>query len=159
MKFIIRFLYVLTRVVLLLLSFAFLSFYLVTLSGLREKVTPVVESATRYLPALLVPVTVLMLVILMLRYIAKKRDEAVSFGDILAGTLAVAGQIGVIAMYRSQGHEVLNSSLLSNIPNVTMLADKAAPLGMVGVSILQFVVFILYWVADPDKRKLKSKHS
>lgn len=153
MKVFIRFLSKLTRTVLLLLSFTFFSFYLVTQPGGREKMTPIVESATRYLPALLVPVLVLMLLILMLRYIAKKANEEVSFGDIFVGTLAIVGQIGVIAMYRAQGNEVLNSSLLANIPDVTMLAEKAAPMGMIGVSALQFVTFILYWVADPDKKK------
>ena len=157
MKILIRTLYNLNRLALLLLALAFLSFYLVTFPGLKDGVTPAVEYATRYLPALLVPVAVLMLVLLIFRYFAKKENEEIGIGDILAGILAVAGQIGVIALYRAQGNEVLNSSLLMNIPNVSTFAEKAAPLGILGVAALQMVTFVLYWVADPDKKPRAGK--
>lgn len=157
MKILIRFIYNLNRVALLLLTLAFLSFYMVTREALREQVTPVVEYSTQYLPILLVPVAVLMLVILVLRYAVKKENEKITIGDVLAGILAVVGQIAVIVLYRAQGNEVLNSSFLTNIPDVAALAEKAAPSGILGVVGLQFVTFILYWVSDPDKKKLAKK--
>ncbi|MDF1810586.1 MAG: hypothetical protein P1V20_00155 [Verrucomicrobiales bacterium] len=152
MKTIARFIYNLNRLALLLLALAFLSFYLVTKPELAETVSPVVTYATQYLPILLVPVAVAMIVVLLMRYVMKRREESINFGDILAGVLAIAGQIGVIALYRAQGSEVLNSSFLIKLPDVTALAEKAVPLGILGVAGLQLVTFFLYWVADPNKR-------
>ena len=159
MRSLIKIVYNLNRVALLLLALAFLSFYLVTRPSLAEKVTPVVEYATQYLPILLVPVAVAMVVLLLLRYMAKSRDEKITFGDILAGILAVIGQVGVIALYRAQGSEVLHSSFLTNLPDVTALAEKAAPLGILAVAGVQFVTFILYWVSDPDKKPGRRRRS
>lgn len=148
-----NFIYNLNRVALLLLAMAFLSFYLVTRPEMAETVSPVVTYATQYLPVLLVPVTIAMVVVLLLRYIMKKQKESINFGDILAGVLAIIGQIGVIALYRAQGSEVLNASFLNNIPDITALAEKAVPLGILGVAGLQLITFILYWVADPNVRR------
>ena len=148
----IRFLYNLNRLALLLLTAAFLSFYLVTLEDWRQRVEPLVEGATRYLPVLLVPCVIVMLGLLILRYLMKKENEKITFGDVLAGLLSVVGQIAVIALYRAQGNEVLNASLISNIPNVDLLSEKAAPASILGVAALQFVTSLLYWVSDPDKR-------
>ena len=153
MKTLANFIYNLNRLALLLLAFAFLSFYLVTMPQLVEYVSPVVTYATQYLPILLVPVTVAMVVVLLLRYILKKQNEKIGFGDVLAGVLAIVGQVGVIALYRAQGSEVLNASFLNNIPDITMLAEKAVPLGILGVAALQLITFVLYWVADPDPRR------
>lgn len=148
-----KFIYHINRLALLLLALAFLSFYLVTKPELVEAVSPVVTYATQYLPILLVPVSVAMVVVLLLRYIMKKRNEAIGFDDFLAGVLAIVGQFGVIALYRAQGSEVLHSNFLNNIPDVTLLAEKAVPFGILGVAALQLVTFILYWIADPDPRK------
>ncbi len=156
MKTLFRFAYQLNRLALFILALAFLSFYLVTFPDLAEKVTPVVESATQYLPILLVPVTIVMAVVLLFRYIGKKGHERITFGDVLAGLLALAGQIGVIALYRAQGSEVLHSSFLTNFPDVTALAAKAAPMGILAVAALQLVTFVLYCVADPDPRRVKA---
>ena len=144
--------YNVNRLALLLLALAFLSFYLVTKPALQEKVTPVVEYATQYLPILLVPVAITMVVVLILRYMVKNRRESITLGDIVAGILAVACQVGVIALYRAQGGEVLHSSFLTNIPDVTALAEKAVPLGILAVAGLQLVTFVLYWVADPNPK-------
>ena len=152
MRPLVQIVYNINRIALLLLALAFASFFLVTKPEFAEKVTPVVESATQYLPVLLVPVGVAMIVVLLLRYMVKNKNESITFGDILAGLLAIVGQVGVIALYRAQGSEVLHSSFLANIPDVTALAEKAAPLGILGVAGLQFVTFILYWVADPNKK-------
>lgn len=151
MKSLVQFVYNINRVTLLVLALGFVSFYLVTRPELAETVTPVVEYATRYLPVLLVPVTVAMVVLLFLRYLAKGRNERINLGDVIAGLIAVAGQITVIAMYRAQGSEVLNSSFLVNIPNIEALADKAVPLGILGVAVVQFATFLFYWVADPNR--------
>lgn len=156
MKTLFRLIYQVNRLVLFALGLAFLSFYLVTRPEMTEYATPVVEAATQYLPILLVPVTIAMGVVLLFRYIAKKRNEKVSFGDVFAGILALVGQLGVIAIYRAQGGEVLNSSFLTNMPNVTELATKAAPMGILAVVILQFVTFFLYWVADPNKKSISA---
>lgn len=151
MKSLVQFIYNINRVTLLVLALGFVSFYLVTRPELAETVTPVVEYATQYLPVLLVPVTIAMVVLLLLRYLAKGRNESINFGDVLAGLIAVAGQIAVIAMYRAQGSEVLNSSFLVNIPNIDALAEKAVPLGILGVAAVQFATFLFYWVADPNR--------
>lgn len=156
MRILANFIYNLNRLALLLLALAFLSFYLVTKPQMVDTVSPVVTYATQYLPILLVPVTIAMVVVLLLRYIMKRRNESINFGDILAGLLAIAGQIGVIALYRAQGSEVINASFLNNIPDITALAEKAVPLGILGVAALQLVTFILYWVADPNVRSKRA---
>jgi hypothetical protein len=152
MRKIAQLIYFLNRVLLLALSLGFLSFYLVSNPSLSEKVKPIVEAATQYLPILLVPVVIAMLIVLVLRYAVKNESETIGFGDVLAGLLALAGQIGVIALYRAQGAEVVNSGFLSNIPNVTAIAAKGASFGILGVAALQFLTFILYWIADPNKK-------
>ena len=129
----------------------FLSFYLVTRPEATEYVTPVVEYATQYLHMLLVPVAIAMVVLLLLRYLAKGRRENINAGDVFAGVLAVVGQIAVIALYQAQGAEVMHTSFLASIPNITTLAEKAVPLGILGVAAVQFVTFVLYWVADPNR--------
>ncbi len=153
MRKIAQLIYFLNRVLLLALSLAFLSFYLVSNPSLSEKVKPIVDYATKYLPILLVPVVIAMLIVLVIRYAVKNENETIGFGDILSGLLALACQIGVIALYRAQGAEVVNSNFLSNIPNVTTIAEKGASFGILGVAALQFVTFILYWIADPNKKR------
>lgn len=148
-----KFIYHINRLALLLLAVAFLSFYLVTRPELTETMTPVVTYATQYLPTVLVPVSVAMVVVLLLRFVMKKRNEAIGFDDFLAGILAIAGQFGVIALYRALGSEVLHANFLNNIPDISLLIEKAVPLGILGVAGLQLLTFVLYWIANPDPRR------
>jgi hypothetical protein len=147
----IRFAYNLVRLALLLLALAFLSFYLQAKQGM-EQLTPVVENATRYLPILLAPVSIAMAVLLLLRYMAKDRDEELGFEDFFAGVAALALQVVVIVLWRAQGNEVAGE-LVTNIPDLPALTEHATTVGTVGVAAVQFVAFILYVIAAPDRRE------
>jgi len=142
--------YNLVRLALLALALAFLSFYLVAKQGMTQ-LEPVVANATKYLPTLLVPVTIAMAVLLLLRYMSKDRDEALGFEDFFAGLLAIALQVVVLILWRAQGNEVVGE-LMTNIPDVPELTKHASTVGTVGVAAIQFVVFVLYVIAAPDKK-------
>jgi hypothetical protein len=145
--------YNLVRLALLALALAFLSFYLYTVQGV-EQLEPVVEHATKYLPVLLVPVTIAMAVLLLLRYMAKGRDEVLGFVDFFAGVAALALQIVVLLLWRAQGNDV-SGELVTNIPDVPELTQHASTIGTLGVAVIQFVAFVLYVIAAPDKREHK----
>ena len=153
MKSLVRLLFNLNRIALLLLALAFLSFYLVTFDSIKDALAPVIKYSTAYLPVLLVPVTLAMVVLLLLRYISSGEDEKISFGDILSGVIALALQVAVIAVFRVQGNDVAGDSFLANIPNIDTLAVKAAPYGMIGLAVLQFLAFLFYWFADPHPKE------
>ena len=142
--------YNLVRLALLALALAFLSFFLVAKQGMTQ-LEPVVTNATKYLPTLLVPVTIAMAVLLLLRYMGKDRDEALGFEDFFAGLAAIALQVVVLILWRAQGNEVVGE-LMTNIPDVPQLTEHASTVGTVGVAAIQFVVFVLYVIAAPDKR-------
>lgn len=142
--------YNLVRIALLALSFAFLSFYLLSKQGV-DALQPVVDNATKYLPVILVPVTIAMAVLLLLRYIGKDKDEELGFEDFIAGVVALVLQVVVIALWRAQGNEVAGE-LATNIPDVEILTQQAGTLGTLGVAIIQFVAFVFYVIAAPDKR-------
>lgn len=143
--------YNLVRLALLALALAFLSFYLHAKQGI-EQLEPVVTHATKYLPVLLVPVTIAMAVLLVLRYMTKDRDEVLGFEDFFAGVAALAVQVVVLIMWRAQGNEV-SGELITNIPDVPQLTQHASTIGTIGVAVLQFVAFVLYVIAAPDKRE------
>lgn len=142
--------YNLVRLALLALALAFLSFFLVAKQGMTQ-LELVVTNATKYLPTLLVPVTIAMAVLLLLRYMGKDRDEALGFEDFFAGLAAIALQVVVLILWRAQGNEVVGE-LMTNIPDVPQLTEHASTVGTVGVAAIQFVVFVLYVIAAPDKR-------
>ena len=142
--------YNLVRLALLALALAFLSVFLVAKQGMTQ-LEPVVTNATKYLPTLLVPVTIAMAVLLLLRYMGKDRDEALGFEDFFAGLAAIALQVVVLILWRAQGNEVVGE-LMTNIPDVPQLTEHASTVGTVGVAAIQFVVFVLYVIAAPDKR-------
>ncbi len=155
MTLIAKVLYNLNRLALLLLVVAFLSFFLLTFEGM-EFLKPVAEYATKYLPMLLIPVTIAMVVVLLLRYLAKGKDEKLAFGDLLAGIIAIIMQIATLSLYRLQGGEIAGS-LVTNIPDIQVLIEQAylehtASYGMLGVAALQFLAFGFYWFADPDPK-------
>jgi hypothetical protein len=145
--------YNLVRLALLALALAFLSFYLHAKQGM-EQLEPVVDNATKYLPVLLVPVTIAMAVLLILRYMAKDRDEELGFEDFFAGVAALALQVVVIIIWRAQGNEV-SGEIVTNIPDVPQLTQHASTIGTLGVAVIQFVAFVLYVIAAPDKREHK----
>lgn len=145
--------YNLVRLALLALALAFLSFYLHAKQGM-EQLAPVVDHATKYLPALLVPVTIAMAVLLVLRYMGKSRDEALGFEDFFAGLAALALQVVVLLLWQAQGNEV-SGDLITNIPDVPELTQHATTIGTLGVAAIQFVTFVLYVIAAPDKRDHK----
>lgn len=147
MKPLIRLLYGLSRLALLLLGVAFLSFWLITQDvGFAKSVA---EYGTRYVPLLLLPVAGAMVVILILRWLLKSPDEKVGFGDFFAFLIAAGCQLGVILLYRAQGAE-LAGDFAMNIPKVEKIVELAEPAGMLGIAGLQFAAFFFYWVADPD---------
>jgi len=143
-----KLLYNLSRLALLLLAIAFASFYAITFEG-TEFLQPVVEHATRYLPVLLLPVTIAMAVLLLLRYLGKEPHEELGFNDFFAGLLAIALQTAIVVLWRAQGNE-LAGELATNIPDVPFLRENASLLGTLGLASLQFVAFVLYCIADPD---------
>ena len=143
--------YNIVRLVLLALSLTFLSFYLHAKQGMTV-LEPVVTYATRYLPVLLVPVTIAMAVLLLFRYMGKDKDEKLGFEDFFAGVLALVLQVAVIAIWRAQGNEVAGQ-LVTNIPDIPQLTKQATAIGTLGVAVLEFVVLVLYFIAAPDKRK------
>lgn len=145
-----KLLFNINRIVLLLLVVAFLSFFLLTFEGM-DFIKPVADYATKYLPLLLIPVLIAMVVVLLLRYLAKGKDEKLAIGDFLAGLIAVVMQVATLIVYRAQGHEIAGS-LAANIPNVDILVEQAQPYGMLGVAALQFLAFGFYWFADPDPK-------
>ncbi|MEZ6015938.1 MAG: hypothetical protein R3F49_12540 [Planctomycetota bacterium] len=147
----INFAYNLVRLALLALALAFLSFYLFAKQGMQQ-LEPVVTNATQYLPVLLVPVTIAMAVLLLLRYMGKDRDEALGFEDFFAGVAAIALQVVVIVLWRAQGNTV-SGELVTNIPDIPELTQHATSIGTVGVAVIEFVVFVLYVIAAPDKRE------
>lgn len=155
MQAIAKLLFNLNRVFLLLLSLAFLSFTLIKIEALRG-LADITKYSTAYLPILLIPATIAILVVLVLRYLTKSSSEKVNFGDFLAGGLALVLQLAVIILYRNQGNDVVGSSFLTNIPNTQALVEKAAPLGMALIAGLQFAAFFFFWVADPNPRKTKA---
>ncbi len=114
-----RFLYNLSRLALLVLTLAFLSFFLITLDGM-DSIQPVVDYATKYLPALLIPVLIAMAVLLLLRWMGKDKDEEVGFTDFFAAVLAIVFQVATIIVWRAQGNDIAGS-LASNIPDVKVL--------------------------------------
>ena len=145
--------YNLVRLALLALALAFLSYYLHAKQGM-EQLEPVVDNATKYLPVLLVPVTIAMAVLLLLRYMGKDRDEALGFEDFFAGVAALALQVVVLIVWRAQGNEV-SGDLVTNIPDVPELTQHASTIGTLGLAAIQFVAFVLYVIAAPDKREHK----
>lgn len=147
----IDFAYNFVRLTLLALAVAFLSFFLHAKQGM-EQLEPVVTNATKYLPILLVPVTIAMAVLLLLRYMSKDRDEELGFEDFFAGVGALALQVVVIVIWRAQGNTV-SGELITNIPDIPELTQHATMIGTVGIAAIQFVVFVLYVIAAPDKRE------
>ncbi len=145
----IRFAYNLARLALLLLALTFLNFYLYTQQE-AEILEPVVTNATRYLPVLLVPVTIAMAVLLLFRYSSKDKDESLGFGDFFAGLLALVLQVAIIILWRAQGNEVAGD-LATNIPDIEQLTEHAGTLGTAGLAGLQFLGLILYVIAAPDR--------
>jgi len=145
--------YNLVRVALLALALAFLSFYLHAKQGMTQ-LEPIVTNATAYLPVLLVPVTIVMAVLLLFRYLGKDPDEELGFEDFFAGLLALAVQVAVILVWRAQGHEVAGE-LVTNLPDVPQLTEHATTIGTVGVAVMEFAAFVLYVIAAPDKREKK----
>ena len=146
-----KLLYNLTRLVLLLLAVAFASFFLVTIEQLSF-LQPVVEYSTKYLPTLLIPVTIAMAVLLVLRYLGKDEDETLGFGDFFAGLIAVGLQLVALIVWRAQGNEVAGP-LAANIPDVEVLTDQAGTIGVLGVALIQLAAFVFYCVADPDPKR------
>ena len=146
-----KLLYQLSRLALLLLTVAFASFSLVTIEGMSF-LEPVVENATKYLPILLVPVTIAMAILLFLRYLGKESDESLGFNDFFAGLLAIALQVVVLVVWRAQGNEIAGE-LMTNVPDVPFLQENAGTIGVMGVAAIQFVAFVLYCIADPDPRR------
>ncbi|MBN2489509.1 MAG: hypothetical protein JXQ29_01480 [Planctomycetes bacterium] len=147
----IKFAYHLVRLVLFALFLAFLSFYLYSEHGMTS-LEGVVSYVTRYLPVLLVPVTIAMAVLLLLRYVAKSKDEKLGFEDFFAGVFALILQVAVLVLWRAQGHDIAGG-LVTNIPDVPELTRHAGTVGTLGVAALEFVVLVLYIIAAPDKRK------
>jgi heme/copper-type cytochrome/quinol oxidase subunit 4 len=143
--------YNLVRLVLLVLFLAFLCFYLYSKQGMTV-LEPVVTNAAKYLPILLVPVTIAMAVLLLFRYMGKGKDEELGFEDFFAGVLALVLQLVLIIIWRAQGHEVAGT-LVTNIPDIPQLTKQASTIGTLGVAVLEFVVLVLYFIAAPDKRK------
>jgi hypothetical protein len=145
--------YNLVRLALLALALAFLSYYLHAKQGM-EQLEPVVDHATKYLPVLLVPVTIAMAALLLLRYMGKDKDEALGFEDFFAGVGALALQVVVLILWRAQGNDV-SGELITNIPDVPELTKHATTIGTLGLAAIQFVAFVLYVIAAPDKRDHK----
>ena len=143
--------YNLVRLVLLALFLAILSFYQHAKQGLTW-LEPVVTYATRYLPMLLVPVTIAMAVLLLFRYMGKDKDEKLGFEDFFAGVLALVLQVVLIIIWRAQGNEVAGT-LVTNIPDIPQLTKNASTIGTLGVAVLELVVLVLYFIAAPDKRE------
>ena len=142
-------LYGLSRLALLALCLAFLSFWLLRFD--LKLVTTAAEYGTKYVPVLLLPVSAAMVVILILRWAAVNKREKVGFGDFLAFLIAVAFQAATVIVYRAQGHEIAGD-LASNIPDVERLTEVAEPYGILAVAGLQFGAFFFYWIADPDPK-------
>ena len=147
--------YNLVRLVLLALFLAFLSFYLYSKQGMTM-LEPVVTNATKYLPLLLVPVTIAMAVLLLFRYMGKDKDEKLGFEDFFAGVLALLLQVVLIVIWRAQGNEVAGE-LVTNIPDIPQLTKHASAIGTLGVAVLEFVVLVLYVIAAPDKREKSAR--
>jgi heme/copper-type cytochrome/quinol oxidase subunit 4 len=145
--------YNIVRLVLLALSLTFLSFYLHAKQGVTM-LEPVVTYATKYLPMLLVPVTIAMAVLLLFRYMGKDKDEKLGFEDFFAGVLALVLQVALIVIWRAQGNEV-TGDLVTNIPDIPQLTKTASTIGTLGVAVLELVVLVLYVIAAPDKRREK----
>ena len=143
--------YNLVRLVLLALFLAFLCFYLHAKQGVTQ-LEPVVTNAARYLPVLLIPVTIAMAVLLLFRYMGKSSDEKLGFEDFFAGVLALVLQLAVIIIWRAQGNAV-SGPLATNIPDIPQLTEQASAIGTLGVAVLEFVVLVLYVIAAPDKRQ------
>jgi len=143
-------LYGLSKIALLALSLAFLSFWLLG-SGMADWAKPVTEYGTKYIPVILLPVSAAMILVLLMRWGAKNKHEAVGFTDFFAFLIAVGLQVAVIIVYRAQGNEVAGTFGL-NIPDVKKLTDAAEPYGMLAVAGLQFGAFVFYWIADPDPK-------
>jgi hypothetical protein len=150
----IKLLYHLNRLALLALTLAFLSFFLITVKRFEflDFLDDVVPYTTRYVPLLLWPVTLAMVIVLLLRFLSKGRDESIGFGDFIAGVLAVACQVAAVIVYRAQGNE-LSGPFLANIPDVKQLTEHASTMGILGVTALQGLAFILYWIANPDPKE------
>ena len=143
-----KLLYGLVLLVLFLLSLAFLSYFLVTLDGF-DWAQPIVDNATKYLPMLLIPVLVAMGVVLLLRWIARDKEERVGAGDFIAALLAFALQFGVMLFWRAQGNDVEGSWNWS-VPEVEQISQHADTIGVLGVAALQFLAFFFFWRAKPD---------
>jgi len=93
-----KLLYNLNRLVLFLLALSFLSLFLLSVEGF-DFLIPVAENITQYLPLLLIPVLITMVVVLLIRYLTKGSDEAIGIEDFLAGIAAVAAQAVTIITY------------------------------------------------------------
>ena len=145
-----RLAYNLVRLVLLVLFLAFLCLYLHSKQGMTV-LEPVVTNAAKYLPILLVPVTIAMAVLLLFRYMGKGKDEKLGFEDFFAGVLALVLQLAVIIIWRAQGNAV-SGPLATNIPDIPQLTKNASTIGTLGVAVLEFVVLVLYVIAAPNKR-------
>ena len=143
-------LYGVTRIALLALTLAFLSFWALS-TDKAPIVEPVTEYATKYIPLLLLPVSAAMVVVLLMRWGAKSRGESVGFGDFFAFLVAVVLQVATIIVYRAQGGEIAGTFGI-NIPDVKQLSEAAEPYGMLGVAGLQAGAFLFYWFADPDPK-------
>ena len=175
-------LYHLNRIVLLLLALSFLSLFLISVPGF-DFVIPVAENVTQYLPVLLVPVAITMIVVIILRFITKGTDESIGLNDFFAAIAAIALQIVTIITYGLvSGQDTSFSLALPDLSSInpaigdaieratgvvneataeaqTMIANSAdkvsetaAKYGWLGVSVLQFLAFIAYWIANPDPK-------
>ena len=122
--------YNLNRFVLLLLALSFLSLFLISVEGF-DFLVPVAENITQYLPILLVPVMITMVVVLVIRYLTKGSDEAIGIEDFLAGIAAVAAQVVTIITYGLvSGNETSFSLGLPDLsainPTIGDVVDRAA---------------------------------
>lgn len=176
-------LYHLNRLVLFLLALSFLSLFLISVPGF-DFVIPVAENVTRYLPVLLVPVAITMVVVIILRFITKGADESIGLNDFFAAIVAIALQIVTIITYGLvSGQDTSFSLALPDLSSINpsigdavehatgvvneatagaqqmirdsaeKVSESAAQYGWLGVSVLQFLAFIAYWVANPDPKK------
>ena len=126
-----KILYGINKLVLLLLAVSFLSLFLLSIDGF-DFLKPFVENVTQYLPILLIPVTITMVVVLLLRYMSKGSNESVGIDDFLAAIVAIGVQIVTVITYGLVSGENATFSLglpdLSSIsPALSDAVDKATP--------------------------------
>ncbi len=155
-------LYNICRLLLLALVLAFASFLVTASKGFdNQTVLTAMEYSSRYVPILLVPVSVLIVVGLILRYFAKGKGEKLNFGDFFAAIIAFALQIVVIGLYQTNlnqtGEIVQGAGHIMQIPKMDVIAGLAQNnLGLSIATVLaQIAVFFFYWVADPNPKPKK----